>query len=116
MILVFLFASPFASATPAFTAMSCTGTLGEIAIPTDLVVSAGQTCRLNGTHVDADVVVETGTQLFTSNNADIDGKLTLGTNASANLSQTKVEGTIEILDSRQIIVTNSELDEGAKLP
>lgn len=106
--------SPFVSVVPSLAATTCNGSLGAVVINDELIVPTGQTCRLNGTEVDSKVIVETGARLFTSGNAVIDGDISVGTDASAELVQTTVDGTIELKDSRQLIVRNSLLDGGLK--
>ena len=42
----------------------CSGTAGDVTVPGDLVVPAGQTCDLTGTTVDGDVRVRAGADLI----------------------------------------------------
>ncbi|MDQ3275553.1 MAG: hypothetical protein M3Q39_11150, partial [Actinomycetota bacterium] len=75
---------PSASAVPA---QECTGTLGAVTVDR-LVVPAGETCRLQGTTVNGNIVLGVGSALITND-------------ATVNASVRAIEGprTVRILDT-----------------
>lgn len=65
----------------------CTGTAGPVTVPSNLVVPAGQTCFLQGTVVQGDVVVRAGANLIAEDGASIEGDVVV-----------RADGYVEILD------------------
>lgn len=112
-----LFAGALAAAAlvaaPASTAhadltTSCVGEAGEVTVPGDLVVPAGESCTLDGTTVEGQVTVRKGANLVVTNGT-FKGKVIVQADGYLDLTDSTVEDRVSSRGAYGTYVSGSDL-------
>lgn len=84
----------------------CSGTAGEVTVPGDLVVPAGQACDLTGTTIDGDVRVRAGADLI-GEGVTVTGQVVGAADAYIELLDSDVAGGLTLKDGYGAVIEDS---------
>ncbi|WP_022917625.1 hypothetical protein [Ruania albidiflava] len=88
----------------------CSGTAGDVTVPGDLVVPAGQTCDLTGTTVDGDVRVRAGADLI-GEDVTVTGDIVGAADAYLDLVGSEVAGAVTLNGAYGAVLEESTVSD-----